>query len=46
MLAKINVASHISSHMWWRRTKFFQDPDGREITLATGHQDDNKNTYV
>jgi len=27
------------------RTKFFQNPDGRETTLATGHQDDNKNTY-
>ena len=27
------------------RTKFFQNPDGRETTLATGHQDDNKNSY-
>jgi len=27
------------------RTKFFQNPDGRETTLVTGHQDDNKNTY-
>ena len=27
------------------RTKFFQNSDGRETTLATGHQDDNKNTY-
>ena len=27
------------------RTKFFQNPDGRETALATGHQDDNKNTY-
>jgi len=27
------------------RTKFFQNPDGRETTLATDHQDDNKNTY-
>jgi len=26
------------------RTKFFQNPDGWETTLATGHQDDNKNT--
>jgi len=33
--AKVNVTSHI----------FFQNPDGREITLATGHQDDNKKTY-
>jgi len=35
MPAKVNVTSHI----------FFQNPDGREITLATGHQDDNKKTY-
>jgi len=27
------------------RIEFFQNPDGRETTLATGHQDDNKNTY-
>jgi len=27
------------------RTKCFQNPDGRETTLATGHQDDNTNTY-
>ena len=27
------------------RTKFFLNPDGREATLATGHQDDNKNAY-
>ena len=46
MPAKINVTSHISLHTWWRRTKFFQNPDGRETTLVTGHQDDNKNTYV
>ena len=25
--------------------KFFQNPDGRENTLAAGHQDDNKKTY-
>jgi len=46
MPAQINVASHISLHTWSRRTKFFQNPDGREPTaLATGHQGDNKNTY-
>ena len=45
MPAKLNVTSHISLHTWLRRTKFFQNPDGRETTLATGHQDDNKNTY-
>jgi len=45
MLAKINVASHISLHTWSRLAKFFHIPDGRETTLATGHQDDNKNTY-
>jgi len=45
MPAKINVTSHISFHTWSRRTKFFQNPDGRETTLATGHQDKNKNTY-
>ena len=27
------------------RTKFFRNPDRRETTLATGHQDDNKSTY-
>jgi len=42
MPAKINVTSHISLHTWPRRTKFFQNPDGRETTLAAGHQDDNK----
>ena len=26
-------------------TKVFQNPDGRETTLAIGHQDNNKNTY-
>jgi len=26
------------------RTNLFQTPDGKESTLATGHQDDNKNT--
>jgi len=46
MPAKINVTRLISLHTWWRRTKFFQNPDRRETTLATGHQDDNKNTYV
>ena len=46
MPAKINVTSHISLHTWSRRTKFFQNPDGRETTLVTGHQEDNKNTYV
>jgi len=45
MPAKINVTSHISLHTWSRRTKFFQNPGGPETTLATGHQDDNKNTY-
>jgi len=45
MPAKINVTSHISLHMWSRRTKFFHILDGRETTLVTGHQDDNKNTY-
>jgi len=44
MPAKINVTSHISLHTWSSRTKFFQNPDGREPTLATGHQDE-KNTY-
>ena len=43
MPAKINVTSHISLHTRSRRTKFFQNPDGR-TTLATGHQDYNKNT--
>jgi len=46
MPATINVTSHISLHTWSRRTKFIQNPDGRETTLATGHQDDNKKTYV
>jgi len=27
------------------RIKFFQNPEGQETALATGHQDDNKNTY-
>ena len=46
MPVKINVRSHISLHTWSRRTKFFQNPVGRETTLVTGnHQDDNKNTY-
>jgi len=45
MPAKINITSHISLHTWPRRTKFFHIPDGRETILATGHQDDNKNTY-
>jgi len=45
MPAKINVTSHISLHTWSRRTKFFHIPDGRETTLATGNQDDNKYTY-
>jgi len=45
MPAKINVTSHISLHTWSRRTKFFHIPDGRETRLATGYQDDNKNTY-
>ena len=26
-------------------TNFFQNPHGGETTLATGHQDNNKNTY-
>jgi len=43
MPAKINVTSHISLRTWSRRTKFFHISDGRETTLATGHQDDNKN---
>jgi len=43
MPAKINVSSlYTRGH---GRTKFFQNPDGQETTLATGHQDDNKNTY-
>jgi len=46
MPAKINVTSHVSLHTWSRRTEFFQNPDGRETTLVTGHQEDNKNTYV
>jgi len=45
MPAKIDVTSHIFLHTWSRCTKFFQNPDGRETTLAAGHQDDNKNTY-
>jgi len=45
MPTKIYVTSHISLHTWSRRTKFFHIPDGRETTLATGHQDVNKNTY-
>jgi len=45
MPTKINVTSHIYLHTWSRRTKFFHIPDGREITLAAGHQDDNKNTH-
>jgi len=43
MPAKINVTSHISCGHG--RTKFFQNPDGRETTLATAQQDDNNNTY-
>jgi len=43
MPVKINVTSHISLHTWLRRTKFFQNPDGRETTPS--HQDDNKNAY-
>ena len=27
------------------RTNFTHNPDGRDTTLATGHQDDNKNIY-
>jgi len=46
MPAKINVTSHIFLHTWSRRTKFFHIPVGRETTLATGHQDVNKNTYA
>jgi len=34
MPAKINVPSHNSLHTWLRRTKFFQNPDGQETTLA------------
>jgi len=34
MPANINVTSHISLHTWSRRTKFFQNPVGRETTLA------------
>jgi len=45
MAAKLNVPSHNSLHTWLCRTKFFQNPDGRETTLLSGHQDDNKNTY-
>jgi len=45
MPTKINVTSHIYLHTWSRRTKFFHIPDGRETTLAAGHQDDKKNTY-
>jgi len=46
MPAKINVTSHISLHTRGHgRTKFFHNPDGWETTLATGHQDDNKNTF-
>jgi len=46
MPAKINVTSHISLHTWsWPHySKFFQNPDRRETALATGHQDDKKNT--
>ena len=45
MPAKIIVTSNICLHTWSRLTKFFQNPDGRETTLAAGHQDDNKNTH-
>jgi len=45
MPAKINVTSHVLLHTWSRRTKFFHIPGGWETTLATGHQDVNKNTY-
>ena len=45
MPAKINVESHFPFTRGHGRTKFFQNPDGRETTLAIGHQDDNKNTY-
>ena len=45
MPAKINVTSDIFLHRWSRHTKFFHISDGRETTLATGHQDVNKNTY-
>jgi len=34
MPAKINVTSQIFLHMWSRHTKFFQNPDGQETTLA------------
>jgi len=44
MPAKINITSLISLHTWSRLTKFFHIPDGRETTLATGHQDGNKIT--
>jgi len=53
----LNVTSHISfqqkqtsqaifpSTRGHGRTKFFQNPDGRETTLTTGHHHDNKRTY-
>jgi len=45
MLAKITSQAIFLCTRGQGRTKFFQNPDGRETTLATGHQDDNKNTY-
>jgi len=40
------VTSHISLHTWSRSHKVLPKSwHGRETTLATGHQDDNKNTY-
>jgi len=45
MPAKINVTSHNSLHTWERSHQVLPKSWRRETTLATGHQDDNKNTY-
>jgi len=46
MPAKINITSSIFLYTRGHgRIKFFQNPDGRETTQATGHTDDNKHTY-
>jgi len=45
MPAKINATRHISLHTWSRSHKVLPKPWWMGTTLATGHQDDNKNTY-
>jgi len=45
MPAKINVTRHISLHAWSRSRKVLPTSWWTGNTLATGDQDDNKNTY-